>query len=99
MTLYKKNICIISSSRAEFGIIRNLAKSLIKLKPINTEVVLIGSHNIQTHKKSVNEINDLNIKKFHQINLPNKNDLPDDILNRSSLLLKKISKLFKKKKL
>ena len=98
MTLYKKNICIISSSRAEFGIIRNLAKSLIKLKSINTEVVLIGSHNIHTRNKSVNEINDLNIKKFHQINLPNKNDLPNDILNRSSLLLKKIAKLFKKKK-
>ena len=49
----KKKICIISSSRAELGILRNLVIKLQKNKKIKTDLVLIGLHNI--YKKKILE--------------------------------------------
>lgn len=95
----KKKICIISSSRAELGILRNLVIKLQKNKKLETDLVLIGLHNIYKKKnfKINNEIKDYNIKSFNYIKINEKTNSSFDILIRSSDLIKKISKEFKKK--
>ena len=40
----KKKICFISSSRADFGIMRNLISSINNQKYFDTSLVLTGSH-------------------------------------------------------
>ncbi len=96
----KKKICIISSSRAELGILRNLVIKLQKNKKIKTDLVLIGLHNIYKKKnfRKNNEIKDYNIKNFNYIKISEKTNSSINILNRSSDLVRKISKKFKKKK-
>ena len=95
----KKKICIISSSRAELGILRNLVIKLQRNKKLDTNLVLIGPHNIYKKKnfKNNNEVKDYNIKSFNYIKISEKTNSSYDILIRSSDLIKKISKKFKEK--
>lgn len=95
----KKKICIISSSRAELGILRNLVIKLQRNKKLDTNLVLIGPHNIYKKKnfKINNEVKDYNIKSFNYIKISEKTNSSYDILIRSSDLIKKVSKKFKEK--
>ena len=92
----KKNICVISSSRAEFGILRNFVKSLEKIKFFKVELILIGKHSIDSFGTTKSEIKENKIKNYSQIKLPNKNNNPFDISKISSILLEKLSNKFKK---
>ena len=47
----KKKICIVSTSRAELGIIRNLVIRLQKVKKFNTDLILTDPHLIYNKNK------------------------------------------------
>ena len=70
----KKNFCVISTSRAELGILRNLIARLQKIKKIKTDLLLIDKHNVYVSGKSKGkfETKDYKIKNIINIRLPNK---------------------------
>ena len=101
MTLYKKNkkkICILSSSRADFGILRKLIKKLTKKKNIKLDLILTGSHNSKKFGNTKKEAKENNIKNFYTLKIPDKNENSTHLSLSSSVLLRKLSQKFKKKK-
>jgi GDP/UDP-N,N'-diacetylbacillosamine 2-epimerase (hydrolysing) len=95
----KKNIFLITSSRADYGIFKELILSLQKIKKINFDLIITGSHFSRKSGFSFNEIEKDNVKKFKKIKIPDKNSKPVDIIKVSLRLIEKISVLFKKNKL
>ena len=95
----KKNIFLITSSRADYGIFKELILSLQKIKKINFDLIITGSHFSRKSGFSFNEIEKDNVKKFKKIKIPDKNSKPEDIIKVSLRLIEKISVLFKKNKL
>jgi len=99
MTLSKKKkYCVLSSSRADFGILSNLIKKLSKKKYIKLELILTGSHISKKFGETKKEAYENSIKNFHELKLPSKNKNTEDLLFSSSILLNKLSKKFKKEK-
>ena len=99
MTLYKKKICIISSSRAEFGILKNLLVDLKNDKNFKTQLVALDDHQLVEGKKIVTELKEVNIKKIHKINLKKSFKSTKDIIHRSHVIMKHLSSYFEKKKI
>lgn len=91
----KKNIYLITSSRADYGIFKELIISLKKIKKINFNLIITGSHFSKKSGFSFNEIMKDNIKKFKKIKISDKNREPEDIIKVSLQLIKKISVIFK----
>jgi len=102
MNLYKKNkkkkLCILSSSRSDFGITRKFIKDLIKKKNIELDIILTGTHNSKKFGNTYDEVKKNKIKNFSILNIPKKNVHATDLANNSSVLLSKLSKKFRKKK-
>ena len=94
----KKNIFLITSSRADYGILKELIISVQKIKKINFGLIITGSHFSKKLGFSFNEIVKDNIKKFKKIIISDKNREPDDIIKVSLQLIKKISVVFKANK-
>ena len=49
-------ICIVTGSRAEFGILENLIKKLNKDKFFNIDLIVTGSHLSRKYGSTINEI-------------------------------------------
>jgi UDP-hydrolysing UDP-N-acetyl-D-glucosamine 2-epimerase len=94
----KKKYCIISSSRADFGILKNFIKKFLKKKNIKVDLILTGSHFSKKFGETYKEANENNIKNFYKLKLSNKNANAEDLSYSSSVLLKKLSKKFEKEK-
>ena len=97
-SLKKKKLCILSSSRADFGILRKLIKKLVKKKNVELDLILTGSHNSKKFGKTYSEAKENGIKDFNILNIPNKNLNASHLVKNSSVLLNKLSKKFKIKK-
>ena len=91
---YKKKICIVTSSRAEFGILKSIIKNLKKSSKIRLELILTGAHFMSKFGNTYKEIADSGIKSFSKIITSQKNNNSNDISFSSSNLLKKISEIF-----
>lgn len=98
MSYYKKKICVVSSSRAEFGILKNLINQLQKEKKLITKLVVLDNHKIYKNKNKSSELNELKIKKYLKIKLPLRFEKTIEIINRSSIILKRLSNFLKKEK-
>ena len=98
ISLNKKKYCILSSSRADFGILSNFIKKFSKKKNIMLDLILTGSHISRKFGETKIEAYENNIKYFYELKTPNKNKNADDLSFSSSILLKKLSKKFKKNK-
>jgi UDP-hydrolysing UDP-N-acetyl-D-glucosamine 2-epimerase len=98
ISLNKKKYCILSSSRADFGILSNFIKKLLSKKNINLDLILTGSHTSKKFGETKKEAYENGIKYFYELNIPNKNKNANDLSFSSSVLLKKLSKKFKKEK-
>ena len=95
----KKKICIVSTSRAELGIIRNLVIKLQKVKKFETDLILTDPHLINDGGKKIKkEVDEYKFKNFQFIKISSLSQNPLEISNRSSDLLNKISRVFNKKK-
>tara|TARA_B100000579_G_C22809142_1_gene844207 strand:- start:101 stop:1261 length:1161 start_codon:yes stop_codon:yes gene_type:complete len=91
-------ISIITGSRAEFHILKNLIFALKKDKKIKTNLVVTGSHLSSFFGNTINEINDQKIKITSKIDLSIKKDQEKNIANSISLGVNSFSRLFKKNK-
>lgn len=94
----KKKYCIISSSRADFGILSNFIKKFSEKKHVKADLILTGSHFSKKFGETKKEVHENNIKNFYKLKLSNKNMNAEDLSYSSSILLKKLSKKFKKEK-
>lgn len=91
-------VFLISSSRADFGILKNLCSVLKKDKSINFKIIVTGSHLSKKHGFTFKEIIENNFKIFKKIKVSNITKSQNNVLNDTGDLLKKISALFKKEK-
>ncbi len=93
MKNYRKKICIITSSRAEFGLLSRLIKKI----QINFVIKLIvtGSHVSKSFGNTINEINKENIKIFKTIKLNLNDDSEKGISNVISETITKFEKIFR----
>ena len=58
LSKYKKKICVVTSSRAEFGILKNIIKKLQKNSKIRLELIVTGAHLMSKFGNSYEEIFD-----------------------------------------
>lgn len=99
MKLYKKkNYCVLSSSRADFGILSNFIKKLKKKSFLKVDLILTGSHSSKKFGNTKSEAYEKKLNIFYELKIPNKNKNAKDLSISSSILLNKLSKRFKKKK-
>ena len=90
----KKNFCVVTSSRAEFGILRNLLLELKNNSSIAMKLIVTGSHLSKKHGFTIKEIVKSNLKIYKKITTIYRNDEPDDISKSASIILKKLSNIF-----
>ena len=93
----KKNILFVTGSRAEYDILKNLTLLFSKDKNYNTQILITGTHLSHKFGLTVNNIKEGKISKIYKIPIIRKTD-SFGIVNSSSLLISKISKIFVKKK-
>lgn len=77
----KKKILVVTSSRADFGILSNLIYLINKEKNLNFKLAITGSHLSKKKHSSILEINNLNIKNKKILNINFKNNSLDDTIN------------------
>ena len=92
----KKNICFISTSRADYSYINNLSKSLKDEKMFNLDIIVSGSHFSKKFGYTLNEIKKNNFKEIEKIKYEFKNNDFKNIMNFSSIIFKNIDKIFNK---
>ena len=95
-TSKSKKICMITGSRAEFGLLKNLINELIKSKKIEIKLIATGSHLSKKYGFTLDEIKKEKIKVEKKINLNLKKDNSEGLSSSISMGLKKFVSLFKK---
>lgn len=85
----RKKIAVVTSSRADFGILTNLIKQIQKSKKLELQLIVSGSHTLNIKNSSLNEIlsQNIKIKKILKINMKN-NNISDTVRIYSDSLLK-----------
>lgn len=99
MTISKsKKICIITGSRAEYGLLKNLILRLKKNKKFKIKLIVTGSHLSEKYGFTLREIKKDSLNIENKINLNFKKDNTIGISNSISLGLNKFVKIFEKLK-
>ena len=92
----KIKICIVTSSRAEYGLLKNLIKKIQLSNRFDCHLSVTGTHLRKSHGYTVNEIIKDKIKIHSKINILNRGDSNHDISESFSKGVSKYSQLFKK---
>ncbi len=92
----KKKICIITSNRSEYGLIKNLIKIIGKSKKFSCHLSVTGTHLSNLHGETIKEIIADRVKVNSKIKILEKGDTEDDIAKTFSNGVLKFSRLFKK---
>ena len=95
-TSKSKKICVITGTRAEFGLLKNLIHELIKSKKIEIKLIATGSHLSKKYGLTLDEIKKEKIKVEKKINLNLKKDNSEGLSSSIALGLIKFVSLFKK---
>ena len=90
----KKKFCVVTSSRAEFGILRNLLLELKNDLSLTMKLIVTGSHLSKKHGFTIKEIVKSNLNIYKKIPTIYGNDEPKDISKSASIILKKLSNIF-----
>ena len=94
MTLYKKKVCVVTGSRAEYGILKNLIFKIKKSHRLKLQLVVSGMHLSSRHGLTYKEIIEDNLKIDKKIKIPLNSDTSEGISNSISVGIKKFSKIF-----
>ena len=89
-------ICIVSGSRAEFFILKNLIKKINDTKFFKSNFIITGSHMTKDFGNTFNQIVNSKIKIGRKLNLNINNDNEDDISQYFSLGVKLFSNTLNK---
>ena len=91
-------IFLVTSTRADFGIFKNLISNLKKTNYFNLKIIATGTHFSKKHGFSFSEIKNQKIEIYKKIVITNNASSPKSLLNDMSILSKSISFLIKKDK-
>lgn len=94
----KKNIFVVTGSRADYGLLKKLILKLKNNIKFNLKVLATGAHLIKKYGFTIKEIEDDGIKVDYKIDLSIKSDLPHDISKAISNGVIKFSKILAKEK-
>ena len=75
----KTKICIISSSRADYGLLKNLIKTIEKSEKFFLQFIVTGSHLSNKHGSTIQEITDDKVKIDKTVNILKKKNTNKDI--------------------
>ena len=92
----RKKICLISSTRADFGIMSKFIETIQKDKSLNFKLIVTGSHLEKKYGSTIKEIKDEKIRIFKKIKILNGKTDKISLLKNSSNILLKFSKELKK---
>ena len=95
----KKIIAIITSNRAEYGLLNNLIKKIDEDSDLRLKLIVTGSHLLNKYGYTINEINKDKIKISHKIKVLYKNDTSFGTSTMMSETLNKFTNLFSKEKI
>lgn len=94
---FKKKLCVITGSRADYGI---LSRLLVELnKNFDLKVIATGSHLSNKFGYTLNDIKSDNVKIYKKIKIIENDDSGQGILNSLTNSINKFSKVFKKIKI
>ena len=91
-------IFLITSSRADFGLLKNLIFQFKKNSFFDLKIIVTGTHLSKKHGYSFNEIRSEKLKVYKKIFITNNTKSPTSLLNDMNILSKNISSLIKKEK-
>ncbi|MFL2660928.1 MAG: UDP-N-acetylglucosamine 2-epimerase [Alphaproteobacteria bacterium] len=93
-----KKICIVTGSRAEYGLLYWTIKKLENAPEVDLHLVVTGSHLSDKFGNTINEINPIKIKNLHKINILSSNDNITGISKTIQNAIQKFSIFFIKNK-
>ena len=93
---FKKHICVISGSRAEYGLLKNLIKDISKSENFFLKFIITGSHLSNDFGKTEKEINEDKINIDHKIRILSSNNTPEGINNSVGKGIQSFGNLFSK---
>lgn len=93
-----RKIIVITGSRAEYGLLKNLLRKLKKIRIFKTKLIVTGSHLSKRHGYTIQEIINDKINIDYKIDMKINNDSENDITNSISIIFKKISPIYFKEK-
>jgi GDP/UDP-N,N'-diacetylbacillosamine 2-epimerase (hydrolysing) len=91
-------IFLVTSTRADFGIFKNLISNLKKTNYFNLKIIATGTHFSKKHGFSFSEIKNQKVEIYKKVVITNNASSPKSLLNDMSILSKSISYLIKKDK-
>ena len=91
-------IFLVTSTRADFGIFKNLISDLKKTNYFNLKIIATGTHFSKKHGFSFSEIKNQKVEIYKKVVITNNVSSPKSLLNDMSILSKSISFLIKKDK-
>jgi len=91
-------IFLVTSTRADFGLLKNLIYEFKKNIYFNLKIIATGTHFSKKHGFSFNEIKNYKIRIYKKILITNNTSSSNSLLNDMSFLSKNISSLIKKDK-
>jgi GDP/UDP-N,N'-diacetylbacillosamine 2-epimerase (hydrolysing) len=94
MTYYKKKICVVTGSRAEYGILKNLIFEIKKSKKLKLQLLVTGMHLTAQHGLTYKEIIKDGLKITKKLKISSNSDTSLAISNAISNGIKKFSKTF-----
>ena len=90
----KNKICVVTSSRADYGLLRFLIHKIEMSKFFDLQLVVSGSHLSKIHGYTLNEIIKDNITISKKIETISKTNTREDIANNVSNTIQKMTKAF-----
>lgn len=88
-------VCLITGSRAEYGMLKHLIFLIKKEKKINIKIVVTGTHLSKKYGKTIKEIKSDGIKVNKRVNLNIKNRTSEDIIKSINKGMLGFVKVFK----
>ena len=95
----KKNICIVTGTRAEYSLLQPLIKKVQTLKKYNCDLIVTGTHLSKDFGNTISEIKKDNIKNIIKIKILGKSLNDHNICEYMSKGLVKFSNYIKKKRI
>lgn len=92
----KTSLSIVSSSRAEYGILKNLISKLKKNKQINLKFIISGSHLDKKYGQTYKQIKKDKIKIDHKIYINLGNSINKNIIKNMGLYMTKVSEYLRR---
>ena len=91
-----KKICVITGSRAEYGVLEPLLLKLEQSPHFELFLVVTGSHLEKKYGLTIQEIKKQHYKNIVQVAFPLKKDTPEYLLSSLGQAIPRFSKMFKK---